>query len=505
MSHTHGWRVLPITLALAVQVGCSVAPPAPARRQDTPTVPAMREGPEYARLWLAVRPGGELYSVMVETDPTRMRVLFRRSGDFGASWQSPTVLTEITDPKMTLSFPWIGLDRKQGVYVIWRQKRGGSKTIYFTRSLDGGRTWQDQPTVLAERGQPFAPASWVDPDGRLYVLWQNERRATRDLTFTQSADSGSTWLMEPVDLTTELPNRARIYSRRLAADQSGRVYVTWYERHKASSPYVRRIALNRSANFGNSWLTQPVTIRGFSDQGYVDMRDPFPVVADNGHIYVGWTEVGWNVTPSLMLARSTDGGATWSREPIRLNTTLDLTAHPEKLRVAADGKGRVYALWTERTEDREWLVFRRSTDYGETWSPIRHLEGETPAGAFSDTPWIAADPEGRVFVVWQHWRRRTRGWRILFTRSDDSGATWLPSPVRLDTLPQSAKGPRAIQFHADRQGAIYVAWRSDPFGKQDYFLNRTRDYGTTWLAREEWITDPASLQSRQAEGATQRR
>jgi hypothetical protein len=112
---------------------------------------------------------------------------------------------------------------------------------------------------------------------------------------------------------------------------------------------------------------------------------------------------------------------------------------------------------------------------------------------------IAVDAKGRLFAAWQQWEPyQWREYRILFTRSEDFGLTWLPTPVRLDTLRQSRLSVRPLQLLADGDGRIYVTWGGDAFAKQDFFLNRSLDAGKTWLPKEMWLTDPSTFMLRQA-------
>ena len=497
MTWTRRWLVGFFGAALALHlVGCTGAPPAREAAREAPAPPTPRDGPDYHALWLATGPGGKLYTVMLEQLPRGASIVFRRSSDYGATAQAPTRIMTIDQSAVALSFPWMALDGKEGIYLAWRWKTPAHKRLYFSRSLDDGRTWQE-PRILTDR-EPFAPILDVTRAGRVSVLWQDEVRATRDLNLTLSDDSGATWLENPIRLTAaHVPKGTQVFAHRLVSDQSGRIYVIWYQR--GLRPLSRDLVLTRSFDLGKSWLPQPDTLRSIPDPEGPGIYNPMLVAGPGGQLFAGWEErdqkTGWR----LLLKRSTDGGITWTQEPILVNTPLGTRGIARRFRLATDGKGRLYAAWTEKLDDRQRVAFRRSTDAGASWDPVRYLDGETPTHSVSETPWVVPDEDGRVFVAWQHWQgRREVGWRIFFTRSDDSGATWLPEPVRLDTLPQRTAGVRPLQLLSDGRGAVYVAWRNDPFGKRDYFLNKSTDYGTTWLPKEQWLTDPSTVHSGQA-------
>lgn len=483
--------------ALALHlVGCMGAPPARDAAREATAPPTPRDGPEYPGLWLAAGPEGKLYTVMLEQQlPRGTSILFRRSNDYGATAEAPTRIMTIDQSAVALSFPWMALDGNGGVYLAWRWRSKSGKRVYFSRSLDDGRTWQE-PRILADR-QPFAPMLDVPRAGRVALLWQDEVRGVHDLNLTLSDDSGATWLEKPIGLTAHVPKRIQVFTHRLVSDKSGRIYVVWYQR--GLQPLSRDLMLTRVSDLENSVLPKPDILRSILDPEGPGIYNPMLVAGPGGQLFAGWEERDQKIGWQFLLKRSTDGGVTWTPEPILVNIPLGTRGIARRFRLATDGKGRLYAAWTENLDDRQRIAFRRSTDGGASWDPVRYLDGETPRGAVSETPWVIADDDGRVFVAWQHWAgRREVGWNIYFARSDDSGATWPPTPVRLDTLPQRKAGVRPMQVLSDGRGAVYVAWRNDPFGKQDYFLNKSTDHGTTWLPKEQWLTDPSKVQGGQA-------
>ena len=96
-----------------------------------------------------------------------------------------------------------------------------------------------------------------------------------------------------------------------------------------------------------------------------------------------------------------------------------------------------------------------------------------------------------VFVVW------TENASIQFNRSLDGGATWLPTPLRLDTPTAS---PQALSPAIAMSGdAVYVAWidrRHDPQASGNVYLNRSLDRGLTWLGRDVRINTDHPIEAR---------
>jgi hypothetical protein len=124
----------------------------------------------------------------------------------------------------------------------------------------------------------------------------------------------------------------------------------------------------------------------------------------------------------------------------------------------------------------DWAVYsNRSLDGGLTWlaSDIRldtNLFGE------GDTwyPQIA-ESGSSVYVVWLGRSRGSVGWSVFLNRSLDSGATWLPSEIRLGMdVPISWQYPRICALG----DSVNVTWSTGP----EVLLNRSLDRGATWLA-----------------------
>jgi hypothetical protein len=97
---------------------------------------------------------------------------------------------------------------------------------------------------------------------------------------------------------------------------------------------------------------------------------------------------------------------------------------------------------------------------------------------------IAADRQGRVFVVWQD-ARLSSGLRdaVLITRSDDGGLTW-SAPARVSADPSVAAFIPAVAVTRDGTiGVTYYDFRSntrDPATlPADYWLARSSD-GVNW-------------------------
>jgi hypothetical protein len=237
--------------------------------------------------------------------------------------------------------------------------------------------------------------------------------------------------------------------------------------------------------------------------------------------------------PSVVVARSDDGGLTWSK-PVTVAAGLGAVtpgrAAPlvfqDKEFIAADPypgspqKNRVYVTWTSAQQSpRGPSVFFRSpislafSDDGTKWTPPTEISGDSldcaahlPGGSGCDlnqfsSPVVA--PNGTVYVGFENFNTEEEN-QYLVVSSTDGGSTW-SSPSRVGTLydinfPQSVDKEDTLtgcQFRVAAPGNIaadpsdstgmtlYAVWADNRNGSEDatntdVFLYRSTDGGQTW-------------------------
>jgi uncharacterized repeat protein (TIGR01451 family) len=208
-----------------------------------------------------------------------------------------------------------------------------------------------------------------------------------------------------------------------------------------------------------------------------------------------------NAGAAIVVARSTDSGATWSQfgNPVvnRITSTTNLDDKEMFVIDNTSGQahsfpGRMYVIWDEGNAERI-----AHSDDGVTWSTV------TPAsntGAIGGN--LAIAPDGTVYAIWTRFNVET----IVFSKSTDGGTTWTAPAVIATNALQSfgsnnlppAQNTRGINgfgsIDVDRNpnsaffGNIYVAFSDFPSGTStgadiNAYLIRSTNGGTTWSAR----------------------
>jgi hypothetical protein len=361
--------------------------------------------------------------------------------------------------------PSVTLDRDGNALVVWvdqRRKdvlfqafdRGGAPR--FGKAIDVSRspaTFSWLPRIIVSNTNPRA----------VFVAWQeivfSGGSHGGEIFFARSSDGGASFSV-PVNLSNSVAGdgKGRITpdiwhngSLDLAAGPDGALYVAWTE-------YEGVLWLSRS-NDADSSLSKPLRVVGVGSAN--PARGPSLAVADDNTLNLAWT-VGENASADIHVARSQDGGRTFS-EPVFAAHTKGYSDAPK---IAVDRAGTVHVAYTESAAgpfDRYEVHYTRSRDGALTFEPTRSLSPRGPSTAHgAGFPSLALDGSGRVYVSWETFpeRERPRGLAIVF--STDAGATFTAPAVvpgtgsAADGLNGSLQGLLMRKLAVDTAGNIAI-------------------------------------------------
>jgi BNR repeat-like domain len=103
-------------------------------------------------------------------------IYLARSLDGGKTFSPSTRLND--DPGTAAqSFPSLSINPRGVIAVAWEDFRNGDCDIYIIKSLDGGQTFGPNRRVNDDSGKAdqFHPSVTMDPEGRTYLIWTDER------------------------------------------------------------------------------------------------------------------------------------------------------------------------------------------------------------------------------------------------------------------------------------------------------------------------------------------
>jgi len=252
--------------------------------------------------------------------------------------------------------PWVALGADGTVHAIGLSTTGASfapgstNAVIAARSTDGGRTWAD-PVVLVRETGPFLhdkETITADPfDARfVYATWDRVDAGGQGPTwFARSTDGGLTWeaahaIHDPGAGAQTLGNLIRVLPDGTLVDLYTRLVGDETRATEAALEVIR------STDRGLTW-SAPVRIDADQPLGARDPRSGAPIrdgssvaqmaVAPDGSLDVAWQDARFTgVRDGIALARSTDGGLTWSAA-VRVNADPSVTAFTPQVHVRADG------------------------------------------------------------------------------------------------------------------------------------------------------------------------
>jgi hypothetical protein len=318
-------------------------------------------------------------------------------GERGPWQQSQSRYDFVDDPSVALS-------QSGEAAVAWVDQ--AKKTVLFQRFSASGEPQLAQPVDVSRRPATFSwlPRVVLAPGApqSVYILWQeiifSGGLHGGDILYARSDDGGQSF-SEPVNLSNSRggdgkgrlnPESWHNGSLDLAAGRHGALYAAWTE-------YDGQLWLSRSLDGGQRFLPR-VRIAGGGKEP--PTRAPSLAVGPGGMVLLAWT-VGDNDAADIHVARSLDGGATFSLPQL----VAPSPAHSDAPRLAVDSAGVVHLVYAQSQAGpfaRYGIHYTRSTDGGRRFARPLEISGSMPGGFRSAAfPTLALDAKGRAVVVWE--------------------------------------------------------------------------------------------------------
>jgi len=299
------------------------------------------------------------------------------------------------------------------------------------------------------------------PQGDVHVVWCDDRidpYVNWEIYYKRSTDAGRTWLPD-VRLTwnPEISNTPSV------AVSVNSVHVVWCD-HRDGNPeiYYRR---------GLAWNPE---IRLSRDSNASEC----PSLAASGpYIYAVWQDDRDSVnSPEIYFRRSTNWGKSWLVET-RLTYNGSQSLSPS----IAAFDSMVYIVWHDFRDDNWEIYYKRSTNWGLSWSSDIRLTNHT---FWSQYPSIAASGSG-VHVVWNgYWDDCD----IFYKRSTDGGTTWL-SDTNITAAPLNSYYPSIAAYGPN----IHVVWDDLRNVNDEIYFKCSTDGGSTWSVDTNLTNIPDSF------------
>ncbi|HET7802118.1 MAG TPA: sialidase family protein [Humibacillus xanthopallidus] len=358
----------------------------------------------------------------------------------------------------------------------------GVSGVYF--SFTGGSSWT-QPTYQGFTARtcvgPTACAPTTGPIGTLPKYAENGLVSDGDPAVAFGPRPGSNG-------SFSWGNGSRLYYANLTSNFPTSPAFKGFEAIAVSTTDNARAA---AAGDASAWRA-PVLI---SKQSSTTFSDKEQVWADNaassrffGNVYVCWASFvsnsRGNALPTpLVVARSSDGGATWTTKQVGPASNNGINQQADGCTVRTDSAGNVYVFGQGQRGGQQLQLMYRSTDGGAHWKGPQIVADRTSpgvmdpvlgrptmdgiAGARVD---LAAGPSvdiangapsgtdatDQIVMTWADGKDGVDNEKLLWTSSTDGGASW-SAPKALDLPP------------GDRP--VYTAPALSPDGKDLYVVD----------------------------------
>lgn len=350
----------------------------------------------------------------------------------GPAYNSPQLVADPTDP---------------AVVVLAHRRDAPRFGCGLQVSGDAGKRWASLspvPTLPEGADTCYAPEVAFGPDGVLYYLFVGLAGAGNEpmgVFLTTSTDRGASFTA-PHQILGPLNFGVRL-SMDATRGPAGRLHLVWL--HASSDPPLggfgpppNPILTAHSDDSGRSF-SEPVQV---SDEDRQHVVAPALAISPAGDVHVAYYELGddtrdyhgldgppWDGTWSLVVSRSSDGGASFEAGSVvsdgvtpRERVMLVFTMPPPAL--LAWSEGRCLA-WTDgRHGDADAMV---SCSRGDTWEePVRLNDDATGNGISQYLPQLSVSAGGRVDALFYDRRDgpQNLATEVYFVASHDEGRTF---------------------------------------------------------------------------------
>jgi hypothetical protein len=441
-----GYIVAIVVLGLSVLCG-------PAQSQQFSSPKNVSNNTDYSFTpQIAVDAAGNIYMAWEDDTANNSNILFRRSTDGGATFL-PTPAPKPVSNSSGCSFnPVMAVDAGGNINIVWEDSGDCSfltSNIFFSRSTDGGITFSTPTNLSATMNTALFsfPQIAVDAAGNINVVWESDT-GNLAIWFSGLRNGGATF-SSPKMVST---NPGGSLNAQIAVDKNGSINVVWEDDIAGHSD----VSFSRSTDNGTNF-SFPMNLSNPLGNCIANSNSPRIGLDAAANINVVWTnDCGGNF--DIFLSRSSDNGATFS-SPKNLSGTPGSSVNPQ---LFVDTAGNINVVWEENTPAD--IFFVRSSDGGVTFSSAQNLSHN--AGSSSNA-WLTVDAGANINVAWEDTTPGNRD--ILFNRSTDSGATFLPTPLNLSS---NSGLSAAVQIAADKNGNINVAWQDRTPGVSQILFSR---------------------------------
>ena len=409
-------------------------------------------------------------------------------------------------------------------WADWKPNAAGEYCIYYRRSTDAGKTWEDARAIVKSKNMSLADinyvggnfgsnAKWYNVDGQnvqVVTPVKSDDGNNSELLFTNSTDGGKTFQQRI--LTKGSDGDGHYYYGRPHVVSDGQTLVVAFQHSRFNSTSYKTRVLT-SFDGGSSFNDKEID----TVQDLVDVKVSGKRWAVLGNDMYWYYNMWWG---NVYISTSTDGGETittqnvaplvkddtsWcSLEYMKGFNGASFNYHPQ-MTLEGDVINVIFRGCAEEvegkspTDDRNHTIFRRSTDGGKTWTRAIYIPdtngSEGAIAAKGENIYVLQTPNGPVIhhshdggKTWEvqrqcYWTGRYEGYSNfyeLYIAPDDASGQHVYLTGCRALLVESKNGFRDVE-------------RTFSMGTESWYGGRTNNHSLTVLldseGTEHWFMD----------------
>jgi hypothetical protein len=260
------------------------------------------------------------------------RIVCQKTETFGGEWNDGTAMG--LNGSKDQDKHWAVVDRtNNNIYVTWTQfdlygvdDPDYFSNILFSRSFDAGMSWSPAIRINQVPGDCIdddntteGAVPCIGPGGEIYVSWAGPA----GIVFDRSLDQGDSWFEEDIFVSDigggwayDIPGISRTNGLPITAcdisggPNHGTIYINWTDQR--NGPADTDVWLAKSTDGGYTW-SEPIRVNN-DPPGKQQFFTWMTIDQTNGYLYfVFYDRRNYdNTLTDVYMARSTDGGETYT-------------------------------------------------------------------------------------------------------------------------------------------------------------------------------------------------
>ena len=409
-------------------------------------------------------------------------------------------------------------------WADWKPNAAGEYCIYYRRSTDAGKTWEDARAIVKSKNMSLADINYVGGNFGSNAKWYNvDGQNVQVVTPVKSDDGNNSELL----FTNSTDGGKTFQQRILAKGSDGDGHYYYGRPHVVSDGQTLVVAFQHSRFNSTSYKTRVLTSfdggSSFNDKEIDTVQDLVDVKVSGKRWAVLGNDMYWYYNMwwgNVYISTSTDGGETittqnvaplvkddtsWcSLEYMKGFNGAAFNYHPQ-MTLEGDVINVIFRGCAEEvegkspTDDRNHTIFRRSTDGGKTWTRAIYIPdtngSEGAIAAKGENIYVLQTPNGPVIhhshdggKTWEvqrqcYWTGRYEGYSNfyeLYIAPDDASGQHVYLTGCRALLVESKNGFRDVE-------------RTFSMGTESWYGGRTNNHSLTVLldseGTEHWFMD----------------